>query len=122
VPLVPLPARRQDHPQNSRGRRSLWIAGISLGQGGDWRPTSLLPPSMQPPSTLNRALDGVRFGLERPVAWSFRRLTRSRDNCPIPARLTLLVDLSKEHREPHFYFRHCPDPWQGGFQRFGAAP
>jgi len=24
--------------------------------------------------------------------------------CPIPARLTLLVDLSKEHREPHFHF------------------
>jgi hypothetical protein len=80
-----------------------WIARTSLSAGTG----NLAGPSMQPSCfTPNRVLDGVRFGFERSVVWSFRRLTRSRDNCPIPARLTLLVDLSKKHREPRFCFRH----------------
>src|SRR5215471_7643872 len=41
--------------------------------------------------------DGFGLGFEWSVVGSFQRLTRSRDTCPIPTRITLLIDLAIEH-------------------------
>src|SRR6516165_7929893 len=57
-------------------------------------------------------LNSFVFRLERPCEGSFQRLTRLRDDRPIPARLTPLMDLPKEDREPRFNFRHC-SPFHG---------
>ena len=42
-------------------------------------------------------LNGFSLGFEWSVVGSFQRLTRSRDTCPIPTRITLLIDLAIEH-------------------------
>jgi hypothetical protein len=42
-------------------------------------------------------LHGFGLGFEWSVVGSFQRLTRSRDTCPIPTRITLLIGLAIEH-------------------------
>jgi hypothetical protein len=42
-------------------------------------------------------LNGFSLGFEWSVVGSFQRLTRSRDTCPIPTRITPLIDLAAEH-------------------------
>ena len=43
--------------------------------------------------------DGFGLGFEWSVVGSFQGLTRSRDTCPIPTRITFLIGLAIEHCE-----------------------
>jgi hypothetical protein len=51
-------------------------------------------------SAPNRMLDSFLFGLERSSEGSFQRLTRLRNTCPEPTRITLLINPSEEHWAP----------------------
>jgi hypothetical protein len=77
--------------------RAAVCAGAVTIAGGRTYPGPFFPRLLY--GRLICILDGFGLGFEWSVVGSFQRLTRSRDTCPIPTRITLLIGLAIEHCE-----------------------